>query len=136
MREIKLKAFDKRTKCLVDIDGFRYLKGEKIKIFFTDEDGLDEQCVCDKRYIELIRSTGLHDKNGVEIYEGNIVCCTEAECMGRISWNESEAGFYFEVLLEGGQYEEEHMYDYIESMEVIGNILENSELLESEVPHE
>ena len=46
------------------------------------------------------------------------------------SWNESEAGFYFDVLLEDGRFEEEHIYDYQDCMEVIGNTIDNPELLE------
>ena len=84
----------------------------------------DESTIC--------QCTGLKDKNGKLIWENDIVNCTDAECCGYISWNESEAGFYFNVLLEDGRFEEEHIYDYQDCMEVIGNIFDNKELLESE----
>ena len=80
----------------------------------------------------ICQCTGLKDKNGDLIWENDIVNCTDAECCGYISWNESEAGFYFNVLLEGGGFDEEHIYDYQDCMEVIGNIFDNPELLESE----
>lgn len=80
----------------------------------------------------LCQCTGLKDKNGKLIWENDIVNCTDAECCGYISWNESEAGFYFNVLLEDGGFNEEHIYDYQDCMEVIGNIFDNAELLESE----
>lgn len=35
-------------------------------------------------------------------------------------------------LLEDGGFEEEHLYDYQDGIEVIGNIFDNPELLESE----
>lgn len=82
---------------------------------------VDESTVC--------QCTGLKDKNGKLIWENDIVNCFEAECCGKISWNESEAGFYFDVLLEDGTYEEEHIYDYADCMEVIGNIFDNQELI-------
>lgn len=78
----------------------------------------------------ICQCTGLKDKNGKLIWENDIVNCFEAECCGKISWNESEAGFYLDVLLEDGTYEEEHIYDYADCMDVIGNIFDNPELLE------
>lgn len=80
----------------------------------------------------ICQCTGLKDRNGKLIWENDIVNCADAECYGYISWNESEAGFYFNVLLEGGGFNEEHIYDYQDCMEVIGNIFDNEELLESE----
>lgn len=78
----------------------------------------------------ICQCTGLKDKNGKLIWENDIVNCLTEEFCGYISWNESEAGFYFDVLLEYGRFEEEHIYDYQDCMEVIGNKIDNPELLE------
>lgn len=94
---------------------------------FTEENGIFEV-----RPSTICQCTGLKDKNGNLIWENDITNCIEAECYGEIVWNESEAGFYFNVLLEDGTYEEEHIYDYVDCMDVIGNIFDNPELLESE----
>lgn len=80
----------------------------------------------------ICQCTGLKDKNGKLIWENDIANCLTEECCGYIGWNESEAGFYFNVLLEDGRLEEEHIYDYQDGIEVIGNIFDNAELLESE----
>lgn len=80
----------------------------------------------------ICQCTGLKDKNGKLIWENDIVNCTDEECCGYISWDESEAGFCFNVLLEDGRFEEECIYDYQDCIEVIGNIFDNPELLESE----
>lgn len=80
----------------------------------------------------IAQYTGLKDKNGKEIYEGDICNCREYECFGKVEWNNEEAGFYFCAVMEGGGFEEEHLYDYVDELEVIGNIYENPELLEVE----
>ena len=80
----------------------------------------------------ICQCTGLKDKNGKLIWENDVANCLTEDCCGYIGWNESEAGFYFNVLLEDGRFEEEHIYDYQDGIEVIGNIFDNPELLESE----
>lgn len=81
----------------------------------------------------ICQCTGLKDKNGKLIWENDIVSCLPEECCGYIGWNESEAGFYFNVLLENGRFEEEHIYDYQDDIEIIDNVFDNPELLEMEV---
>ena len=86
------------------------------------------RCVVDPSTI--CQCTGLKDKNGKLIWENDIVNCLNEECYGYIGWNESEAGFYFNALFEDGKFEEEHIYDYQDCIEVIGNVFDNPGLLE------
>lgn len=72
---------------------------------------------------------GLHDKNEKEIYEGDIVIDREDEVIGYIVWNKEEASFYFSILYENGTYEEEKLNDWVDVLEIIGNITDNPELL-------
>lgn len=81
----------------------------------------------------ICQCTGLKDKNGKLIWENDVVNCLAEECCGYIGWNEDEAGFYFNVLLEDGKFEEEYVYDYQDCMEIVGNTFDNMELLERSI---
>ena len=98
--------------------------------YFYAKDSLNFFCRCVVNAATICQCTGLKDRNGKLIWENDIVNCMAEDCCGYIGWNESEAGFYFNVLLEDGRFEEEHIYDYQDCMEIIGNIIDNPELLE------
>ena len=90
-------------------------------------------------YDSIMQSTGLKDKNGKEIFEGDIL--TDGHTTGDIR-NHPTLGFYIvdESSKEGYLSDTVGIEDFEEakefmrnSIEVIGNIYENPELLESEV---
>ena len=78
----------------------------------------------------LMQYTGLHDKNGKEIYEGDILRFNEVDT-AIVEWNEKYAYFmvrpiqdyYFDSDVLG------HAIEY-NNAEIIGNIYENEDLLE------
>ena len=82
--------------------------------------------------------TGPKDKNGKEIYEGDIVIFEtdkrnkELYTKRTLIVKYNDGGFYlfYEDGKEYNYIENEGIRDYIERLEVIGNIYENPELLE------
>lgn len=75
--------------------------------------------------VVIMMSTRLKDKNGTEIYEGDIIKNSYDEIY-TVKW--FDAAFYLEEKYNGGfDYHELHLED---NKKVIGNIYENPELLE------
>ena len=74
--------------------------------------------------LELVQYTGLKDKNGVEIYEGDILSYFGFEY--EVTFEESAFGWS-----EDGQFYAfaEMAIDEIEKTKIIGNIYENPELV-------
>ncbi|MFS9187245.1 YopX family protein [Streptococcus infantis] len=80
--------------------------------------------------IKLMQSTGLKDKNGKEIFEGDIVDYKGRKAL--VSWHGSYASFIYRFVDELQKRNAEWSPLYLAYMrcEVIGNIYENPELWE------
>lgn len=122
LKDFKFRAYEagkrisKRDLALNLLEHFHY----DSEVPYLDED---------TRQIELF--TGLYDKNGKEIYEGDILKATnsyegkELEIIGVVEY-ESRGGFYH--LVDGKKNYSKLLFGF-NSLEIIGNIHENAELL-------
>lgn len=133
-REIKFRAWD--TKCGEWVLGLKLKLDGTIKDFDFDDEGYYE-FEPEEGLVILEQYTGLKDKNGKEIYEGDIVKCYSQDTypVGRVMYSEEWCAY--EIV----SYDPEDCRVYnLESfsptvnkyLEVIGNIHENPELLRGE----
>lgn len=126
MRELKFRAWDKNNK------RYRY----KHSFILSDTGKVIEYDNGERLYMPYIveQYTGLKDRNGEEIYEGDVLGGDWLECY--IAWcNKCKQFQMFTVFGCMACSGDVHWYEVVEDdgkLEVIGNIHENPELLEAE----
>lgn len=124
----KYRAWDKYHEIMVIIISIDF---ERKIAYVGREDGDRWEIHFDN--LNFMQSTGLKDKNGVEIYEGDLVQNGRGE-IGYVTYLLQETGFV--VVLKNTDYRLGHRntgesYDMAYWHEIIGNIYENPELLEA-----
>ncbi|HCR3094333.1 YopX family protein [Enterococcus faecalis] len=120
----KFRAWDKNTNDMVDVKTIDLEKDGSIGCI-VDYNGINldvSECI-------LMQSTGLKDKNGVEIFEGDVLYYIPFESHINDSIVVFEKGSFCKKMLRNGKLTSVKFIDS-EEYEVIGNIHENPELLE------
>ena len=121
---LRFRAWLKEDKEMVDVEEIHFYKGE------FDFIGDAITWMCKSNDCVLMQSTGLRDKGGKEIFEGDVV---------KMAKNVYSEPTYYEVVrYRGGAYRLESKRYVCElwlrhtDCEIAGNIWENPELLEVE----
>ena len=127
MREIKFRVWDKKHKKMSLVDAIDFEHDE-----IYGKNGCERYTPKPFKDIELMQYTGLTDKNGKEIYEGDIVeVWSFVRWIGFIKYLPEKAAF---VLwdYEKFPYLDDFVYlsQFEDGFEILGNIFENPELME------
>ncbi len=130
-RDIKFRAWN-GIQMLIDLTGwFVEFDGQ---VWHNVGDGCGDVLI--SREVELMQYTGLKDKNGVEIYEGDVVRYKSFQRFRDDEYEKTEVVTYyvgsrvgFEPMLWDTNVEDGFYNDEREDFEVIGNIHENPDLL-------
>ena len=123
MRELKVRAWYKPYKQMCQVESLRFDGNGVYRAVLIEESFYDRRLVeADEIVIEQF--TGLKDKNGTKIYEGDILIDDTGEPIEYWVVKFSDGGFVGECAGVA-----ESLFE-LTNLEVIGNIHEDSELVE------
>lgn len=124
MRDIKFRAWDSENKRMLDVTQVTWSVQNKGRMEVYSVGKINNPT--------LLQYTGLHDKNGKEIYEGDIVKHSSMDTVFFVEWDSTLTGFELFYWQKGVKRKSVYVISYQlngERFEVIGNIYENPELL-------
>ena len=137
MNNLKFRAYFEQYERMIDNIGI--INQNMILVDFTNSGELESIFITDK--IHVMQSTGLKDKNGKEIYEGDIVNCGylfDGSPFDELDEYEEEKGIVkflncgFNIKFKNDTNLFIDIMESCEDIEVIGNIYEDKELLEND----
>jgi uncharacterized phage protein (TIGR01671 family) len=109
MREFKFRMWEENEKCMVSWSELQYQ---------WESEGYSENHFLQDHFV-MMQYTGLKDKNGKEIYEGDVV--KEGNSEGQVDYIDD--GFYISWVV-NKDFWSSTLKHHAQSLEVIGNIYE------------
>jgi uncharacterized phage protein (TIGR01671 family) len=131
-RKIKFRAWDKEQEILHPVQDLQFGNNGKTHVFLALGEDICSEGFAPEKF-DLMQYTGLKDKNGEEIFEGDVVKFWANpkdyggykghNYIAAVEWDQAFLQFIFS---------DGHGLKDFEFLEVIGNIYENPELLITE----
>ncbi len=124
MREIEFRVWDYTWEVLGQVTDVEFIDGKPFWHFDFEIKGTSCKARSSSLCVEISQYTGLRDKNGKKIFEGDI------------GWDEFR-GEYNEIIFHEGKFIAEceniayDLWEVTDDIEVIGNKWENPDLLEA-----
>lgn len=117
----RFRAWLKEDKEMIDVDEMHFKNGE------LDFIGNGITWMYKKSDIVLMQSTGFKDKNGKEIFEGDIVDSEDGILSGVVEFR-LDLGMFVSTLIKYNNFE--RLCNVADSVHIIGDIYTNPELAE------
>ena len=134
-REIKFRAWDKKEKKWSFGYDYKNLGGFSLVGEVVLMGKLSSVPLLDWNHIEIMQYTGLKDKNGLEIYEGDILLrkhSIKTKSKGVENYDSThivEWKTHYAFNYDDSNWVGLELPEYLEEHEVIGNIYQNPELI-------
>lgn len=128
MRELKVRAWYKPYKQMCNVSMLQFDYDGTICAAVIIEKPFNDQRLAKIDDLIIEQDTGLKDRNGTEIYEGDVIKVERDGIIYRVEW--IHGGFGLEPRYNSPFYPRLGNVELREKIEVIGNIHENPELLE------
>lgn len=126
----KYRAWHHELCRMMPVETMYFFDNELVELQLNDSI-MDDSIDAEPDEIKLMQSTGLKDKNGKEVFIGDIIKCTRG-CPHEVYLEKEFGGTYVggmpAVYLKGIK----EGYAWTGAEEILGNIYENPELLEVE----
>ena len=137
-RKIQFRAWDKKNKKMYKRAGIsphndlQYAvkqEGGGSRYFNFDDLHIEQDSIYYPDDIILMQYTGLKDKNGEEVYEGDVLKWDDTEETGYVEYMEETTEYVVDEWKEGNKRSKGHSLSSVDEVEIIGNIYQNPELI-------